>query len=540
MNKPLLPVLAAFALAIGACSPHGNHDHPHEPARAEQEHGHPHSRPAPAEKEPGHHDHAHGGGISVTHYSDTTELFVEYPPLVRDENSAFVAHLTWLADFRAVSEGVLTVTLSGGGHPEEHMEAGVSATAGIFRPVLRPRFTGKRRLTFVLTAAGNSSTHDLGEVEVYADRKTAEATIQSAEEAAAGDTISFTKEQQWKIDFANTPAGERELRESVAVTATLRPRASGEAEIAAPGAGLLNAGPDGFPQVGLQVTPGQVLAYMVPRLGGETDVATLELAVQRARIEAQHARRERERLEGLLAIEAIPAKRVVEAQQRQALAEAELRAAEQRSATYHGSSGGIPLKSPIVGTVVAVNINAGAAVAEGQKILHIAELDKLWLEARLPESELGQVTTPAGAFFQLEGNESPVMLEVGRNAQLVAYGGLVDKETRTVPVIFEFDNPGRALRAGMNVRAQLYTGRMHQGTGIPASATVDDNGQLVVFVQKEGESFERRVVQLGLRDGDWVAVKTGVAPGERVVTKGAYQVRLAATAPAAVGHGHAH
>ena len=44
----------------------------------------------------------------------------------------------------------------------------------------------------------------------------------------------------------------------------------------------------------------------------------------------------------------------------------------------------------------------------------------------------------------------------------------------------------------------------------------------------------------GPRDGDWVAIKSGVAAGERVVTQGAYQVRLAATQPAAMGHGHAH
>lgn len=58
--------------------------------------------------------------------------------------------------------------------------------------------------------------------------------------------------------------------------------------------------------------------------------------------------------------------------------------------------------------------------------------------------------------------------------------------------------------------------------------------------KKEGEAFERRIVQLGTYDGSWVAVKSGVALGERVVSIGAYQVRLAATAPAAMGHGHAH
>jgi multidrug efflux pump subunit AcrA (membrane-fusion protein) len=61
-----------------------------------------------------------------------------------------------------------------------------------------------------------------------------------------------------------------------------------------------------------------------------------------------------------------------------------------------------------------------------------------------------------------------------------------------------------------------------------------------VYVLREGESFERRVITTGSRDGEWVAVLSGLKAGERIVTLGAYQVRLAATAPAAIGHGHAH
>jgi cobalt-zinc-cadmium efflux system membrane fusion protein len=48
------------------------------------------------------------------------------------------------------------------------------------------------------------------------------------------------------------------------------------------------------------------------------------------------------------------------------------------------------------------------------------------------------------------------------------------------------------------------------------------------------------VVQLGIRDGDYVEIRSGVASGERVVSRGAYLVKLAASGPAEVGHGHAH
>jgi multidrug efflux pump subunit AcrA (membrane-fusion protein) len=150
------------------------------------------------------------------------------------------------------------------------------------------------------------------------------------------------------------------------------------------------------------------------------------------------------------------------------------------------------------------------------------------------------VTTPTGAFLRLgEGEPAPV-LEVGKNAQLVAFGGLVDKETRTIPAIFEFENPAQRFRLGALLQAGLYTGRGSDGVAVPFSAVADDNGQPVIFVQIEGELFQRRGVTLGHRDGDWVAVRSGIEPGDRIVTLGVNAVRLAAAAPAAIGHGHSH
>lgn len=527
MNPMLLA--AVFAAALAACS--GDRGHSHDAAGGHDDHG--------TEQEAhGEHGHGHGGGISVTHYTPQAELFVEYAPLSKGSESAFAAHLTWLNDFSAVNEGTLVVALSGGGQPEEHAEAKVSDTPGIFRPVITPQHVGKRRLQLVLTAGNRKSVHDLGVVTVYPTAEAAAKALPPEEEDAG--LIGFTKEQQWKIDFATVPAESRDMRDSVAVTATIRPRAAGEAKLTAVSAGVVKPGPHGFPQLGQKVAAGQVLAYLVPRLGGDTDAAALSLEAERARIALEQASHERKRLEGLLASEAVPEKRVVEARQAERIAQAELQAAQQRAASYQGGGGGIPLKSPIAGTVVAVNGSAGAAVSDGQLVVHVAALDQLWLEARIPESEVGRVESPSGAWFKLDGAESATVLEVGRNAKLIAYGGMVDATTRTVPAILEFDNAQNRLRAGMTVSARLYTGRARKTVAIPAAAVIDDNGQSVVFVLREGESFERRIVRPGVRDGDWIAIPQGIAEGERVVTKGAYQVRLAATAPATMGHGHAH
>jgi multidrug efflux pump subunit AcrA (membrane-fusion protein) len=61
-----------------------------------------------------------------------------------------------------------------------------------------------------------------------------------------------------------------------------------------------------------------------------------------------------------------------------------------------------------------------------------------------------------------------------------------------------------------------------------------------VFVQHGGETFERRVVTLGTRTGDLVQVTDGLKPDERVVTKGAYLVRLSSLSTSRPAHGHVH
>ena len=67
-----------------------------------------------------------------------------------------------------------------------------------------------------------------------------------------------------------------------------------------------------------------------------------------------------------------------------------------------------------------------------------------------------------------------------------------------------------------------------------------ETGRAYVFVQTGGESFARRYVDVAARDGDVVGVRSGVKPGDRVVTKGAYDVQLASAASGLPAEGHVH
>lgn len=480
------------------------------------------------------HADSHGeSGEKLTHFSDKSELFVEFPALIAGQPATFVAHFTWLADFKPIVKGQLTVVLAGGTAPEERFTIDAPSVPGIFKPVVTPKTAGKRELTLIVESDQGVLRHELGPVDVFADDKAALAGHDEHEDAGIG----FTKEQQWKIDFATVEAVKGIARESVAATGTVKAQPDGEALLAAPVAGLLRAA-GSFPRVGQAVKKGQVLAYLVPRLGGEADHATLEAAAAKAHIALEQARRERERMESLFKDEAVAEKRLLEARANEGIAAAEHDAARQRLKQLGGGSGGIALHAPIGGVIADVAVVPGAYVAEGAPLIHIANTGKLWLEARVPESDIGRLGTPSGAWFAVDGFSGNFTIDTGKNGKLVAVGGVVDAATRTVPVIFEFANPGRALPLGMSAKVQLFAGGSREGILVPSSAVQDESGTQVVYVQAGGESFERRLVQVGTRDGERIEIKAGLEAGQRVVAKGAYLIRLSTSKTGPSGHAH--
>jgi multidrug efflux pump subunit AcrA (membrane-fusion protein) len=173
-------------------------------------------------------------------------------------------------------------------------------------------------------------------------------------------------------------------------------------------------------------------------------------------------------------------------------------------------------------------------------MFHIVDTERLWLEVSVAEADLGRLRNPRRAWFSIEGFPHSFAIDPATGGELVAFGTLVDPVRRTVPLVFELPNPDGALRVGMFADVRVATGEQAEDAAVPIAAVVEEAGQDVVYVMRGGESFERRVVRLGIRDGDYVQVIEGVAPGERVVTRGAYLVRLAGASPAAAGHGHAH
>jgi RND family efflux transporter MFP subunit len=413
---------------------------------------------------------------------------------------------------------------------------------GVFRVEGVLPAAGEYRWALLVEAPGLGDRHDLGTATVFADLASAvaEAKTRIDEDPAA---ITYLKEPQWTNGFATVIAREAEMRQGLRVPATIEPLTGGEAIVSAPRSGRFMA--SGLPAIGDRVAANQVLGRLEPRsdVGGE-DRTTLVADVDEARARAEAARAELARAEGLLAERAVPARRVEEAQRALTIAEARLRAAEahlgQHDETLRTGGGGagnaFALRAPIAGRVADVMASLGASYDEGAPLFRIVRTDRVELEAHVPASDAPLIRRVEDIALEIPGRSEPMPIDVDHMRD----AGIIDPTTRALPVQFDVDNRGGQLLIGQTAVAILYTGGRQRLLAVPKDAVLMEAGRPYVFVQLGGESFARRYVEIAARDGDLVGLGSGVRPGERVVTRGAYDVQLASAAGGVPAEGHVH
>ncbi len=490
------------------------------------------------------HSHEEFPGRAITFHTAKSELFAEHPFLVVDREAPFAAHMTDLRDFSPLTEGRMEVLLTA---PDGGVEAfaveGV-LRPGIFRPVVKPRAPGSYRLSFRVTSKDFSDVIEAGTVEVHPNGASAWAAAPEAAENPG--EISFLKEQQWKIPFATRVVEQGSLEDGVTLAGTVKPESGREVAMVAPATGRIAVGHGRLPRLGDTVKAGEVLAALTPSADTESDRASLSQAVEEAEASLRQARRDLDRAARLVAQQAAPEKRAEEARTRVSRAEAALKATKQRlsakRATLSGSAElseeSYLLKAPISGTVVAATLVPGSFVEAGAPLYHVVDLSRVWVEARVPEDALNRIAGAKRAEVTLPGAETVTV--GGQRGGLVTVGGVLDSATRTAPAIFAVPNPNGRFRIGMTAEVRALTGATSPAPVVLRSAVVDDNGRPIAYVQTGGESFERRELVLGVKQGDSVQVTAGLEVGERLVTQGGYEIRLSTLSDAVPAHGHAH
>ena len=186
----------------------------------------------------------------------------------------------------------------------------------------------------------------------------------------------------------------------------------------------------------------------------------------------------------------------------------------------------LPVVAPFAGSVVEAYTLTGAAVEAGSPIFRIADVSAVDVIADVPEQSLPHLAVGQSATVRFSAYPDRPL--AGRIERLRSE---LNPETRTVGAIIHVQNPDRSLRPGMFATVELPvpitagTANVPAGVTVPSSALVTDGADRFVFVEISPRSYERRLVDVvAAADGN-VIVRSGLAAGERVVTRGAFTLK---------------
>lgn len=355
--------------------------------------------------------------------------------------------------------------------------------------------------------------------------------------------ITISKDSQLLFGVRTQAVAKEQLISGLKVSAFIRSQTQNKAEVVSLISGRGKA--IGKFTVGSYVKQGETLA-VVEQILSVTEVAGLEitkldLQSKKAELEAQAtqaltrrnaAQIELERARKLYEAEAVPLKRVQEAELQLKLADEELTATKLRvNITEIGEKRvnpikTYPLQAPIAGVIVQNNFVSGSQVEAGKTLFTILNLDRVWIEAQVFEKDMATISSAKKAFFKVAALPDKVFqIGEGTNNKLLTVGATVDLEKRTLPIIYEVDNTEGKLRDGMSAEITIDTSQESNVVSIPKSALIDEQGQKWVYVYSGGENFLKRIVTVGREGETHLEILSGLEIGERVVIEGLYQIR---------------
>lgn len=202
------------------------------------------------------------------------------------------------------------------------------------------------------------------------------------------------------------------------------------------------------------------------------------------------------------------------------------------------TSRGISIKAPCTGYMKQCMVKDGDYVQVGTPLMVITKNLHLYLRAEVPVRYYSEMSKIRSAKFKTQYSGDVFNL-ADMNGKLMSSGKSATSTSSYVPVTFQLDNKGNIV-PGSYVEVFLITGERQNILSLPSTALTEEQGVYYVYIQEDEDCYRKQEVHLGATDGEYVEITSGLSGGERVVTRGAINVKLAAASNAIPAHTHNH
>ena len=296
----------------------------------------------------------------------------------------------------------------------------------------------------------------------------------------------------------------RQVAQTQALTGTLTPNR--KSDVAADATGKVAAI---LVERGTLLPSGAAIARLDRR---SASLVEEEAAAQAGAAKAQQTLAEREcaRADKLFADGAINGAEHDRALAQCAASRMQATAASARARLAGKNLGDAVVRAPFRGLVAERYVSEGEYVRPDTRVATLVEIDPLRLELSVPEAAVHILQKSAEVAFQVAAFPGQTF-----HGKIRYVGPAVRRQSRDLLVEAVVANPDRRLLPGMFATAQLVIGAGAQPV-VPEAAVKHDSEVDRVFVVA-GDRLEERLVALGPRQSDGIAVLSGLRAGERVV-----------------------
>jgi multidrug efflux pump subunit AcrA (membrane-fusion protein) len=173
------------------------------------------------------------------------------------------------------------------------------------------------------------------------------------------------------------------------------------------------------------------------------------------------------------------------------------------------------IRTPIAGTVLALNARPGEEIGADREALvaTVVDLGELQVHAGMSDEEAGAIHR--GAPVTLTFNDLAGQTFEGKIDQIVTEPARPLQGQQQVAIV-EFRNEKGLVKPEMKARAAVRLGQTNDALAVPSDAVDrDEQGRPAVEVLRNGR-WQEVVVEPGLSDGQYTAIRTGLKEGETV------------------------
>ncbi|MCD1654254.1 efflux RND transporter periplasmic adaptor subunit [Treponema zuelzerae] len=183
-----------------------------------------------------------------------------------------------------------------------------------------------------------------------------------------------------------------------------------------------------------------------------------------------------------------------------------------------------PVKSPISGTITAVNVVPGNMVSQQMSVAKVSKTETLQVTMNVPERFVSKIRAEQKAWLRFDAYPGEVF-----PARIEEISPVLDQTSRTMAVKLALTDPDPRIKAGMFARVKLITDTRTNIVKIPDSAVITRFGETFVFVAVPGESAEtekevftvrKQPVKAGIRVDDKIEILSGLTAQDEVVVRG--------------------